>query len=212
MLIISLKRKEHLKRISKIGTPLASQKCKEMRLERIKNYNNNPKLCKNCNSPISYDKKNYNDFCSKKCSAIYNNINGKIGRRRVPKRLCECGKTIKTKDENIIKCYWCRKKEITIDRINDIEKKMISLTEVKLNGDQIKMYLLYMRGHECERCHNKIWNGVPIPLSSHHIDGNYLHNHPNNLKLLCPNCHAQTDNYCRKNNPVNKRKVYEHRK
>ena len=41
--------------------------------------------------------------------------------------------------------------------------------------------------------------GKPIPLQVHHIDGNHINNELNNLQLLCPNCHAQTDNWCRNN-------------
>ena len=39
----------------------------------------------------------------------------------------------------------------------------------------------------------------PIPLEVHHIDGDSLNNEMSNLKLLCPNCHAFTDNYRGKN-------------
>lgn len=43
----------------------------------------------------------------------------------------------------------------------------------------------------------------PITLQLHHIDGNPTNNSLNNLQLLCPNCHSQTENYCGKanNNP-----------
>jgi hypothetical protein len=57
---------------AKLGTIKSSLKTKELKLERIKKYNENPKLCLNCNNPIDYDKK-CNKFCSKSCSAIYNN-------------------------------------------------------------------------------------------------------------------------------------------
>ena len=39
----------------------------------------------------------------------------------------------------------------------------------------------------------------PIPLELHHIDGNNQNNNLTNLTLLCPNCHAMTDNYRGKN-------------
>lgn len=41
--------------------------------------------------------------------------------------------------------------------------------------------------------------GHEIPLEVHHVDGDRLNNELSNLQLLCPNCHAQTDNYCGKN-------------
>ena len=36
-------------------------------------------------------------------------------------------------------------------------------------------------------------------LELHHIDGNHSNNELSNLTLLCPNCHALTDNYRGKN-------------
>ena len=56
-----------------------------------------------------------------------------------------------------------------------------------------------LRGHACENCGKKEWLGKPIPLEVHHLDGDKLNNELSNLQLLCPNCHALTDNYRGKN-------------
>lgn len=53
--------------------------------------------------------------------------------------------------------------------------------------------------HKCENCGLSQWLDNAIPLELHHIDGNRLNNHLQNLILLCPNCHALTDNYRAKN-------------
>jgi len=42
--------------------------------------------------------------------------------------------------------------------------------------------------------------GKSISLDVHHIDGNFKNNKRSNLKLLCKNCHAFTENYGSKNN------------
>lgn len=52
---------------------------------------------------------------------------------------------------------------------------------------------------KCERCGNVEWNGLPIPLEVHHKNGDKENNELNNLEILCPNCHAQTDFYRGKN-------------
>ena len=43
------------------------------------------------------------------------------------------------------------------------------------------------------------WLGEPIPLELHHKDGDPFNNELDNLSILCPNCHAFTDNYRSKN-------------
>ena len=72
------------------------------------------------------------------------------------------------------------------------------------NGQSIKVAaalkaLTNLRGHKCEKCLNEFWNEAKIPLEIHHKDGNNLNNELDNLQLLCPNCHAQTDNWRGKN-------------
>lgn len=52
-----------------------------------------------------------------------------------------------------------------------------------------------LRGHQCENCGLTEWMDRPIPLEVHHLDGKELNSELNNLILLCPNCHALTDNY-----------------
>lgn len=59
--------------------------------------------------------------------------------------------------------------------------------------------LSFLRGHCCEKCNEEEWLGEPIPLEVHHKDGDSLNNEIDNLELLCPNCHAFTENYRGKN-------------
>ena len=41
------------------------------------------------------------------------------------------------------------------------------------------------RGHTCQQC------GGPPPLELHHLDGNPANDQPDNLSLLCHDCHAE---------------------
>jgi hypothetical protein len=59
---------------------------------------------------------------------------------------------------------------------------------LKLLEDQVKE-------RRCERCSNAEWLGEPIPVELHHVNGDRFDNRLENLQLLCPNCHALTDNH-----------------
>ena len=54
-------------------------------------------------------------------------------------------------------------------------------------------------GYSCSKCSIEKWNGLDISLELEHLDGNSENNLPENLKLLCPNCHSQTLTYKGKN-------------
>jgi hypothetical protein len=53
--------------------------------------------------------------------------------------------------------------------------------------------------HQCECCNILEWQGKPTPLELDHINGINYDNRLENLRLLCPNCHAQTPTYRGKN-------------
>jgi len=51
----------------------------------------------------------------------------------------------------------------------------------------------------CNSCGIKDWMGIPLNMELDHIDGNRSNHRLENLRMLCPNCHAQTDTYRSKN-------------
>jgi hypothetical protein len=51
----------------------------------------------------------------------------------------------------------------------------------------------------CALCGLDEWLGAPMPLELDHIDGDRHNNELCNLRVVCPNCHAQTPTYRGKN-------------
>ena len=66
-----------------------------------------------------------------------------------------------------------------------------------MQSDKLKIRLLnegYLKP-ECSTCGNTQWGDEEIPLQLDHKNGNDEDNSLDNLRLLCPNCHAQTPWY-----------------
>ena len=79
------------------------------------------------------------------------------------------------------------------------------ISEVLINGIQYKAANLRQRlivnglkENKCEICGITEWQGKPITIQLHHKDGNRDNNILENLQMLCPNCHSQTHNFCRR--------------
>lgn len=97
---------------------IGRERNKKRNLEKRKNYLNNPKLCKECKSPISYEKRK-NTFCSMSCSASFNNVNKPKKISKI-KRYCRyCGEPIYKKN-NVFCNNICSSKNLTKER--DFEK------------------------------------------------------------------------------------------
>lgn len=92
----------------------------------------------------------------------------------------------------------------TSTSINEYLSNRVKITSGKL---RIKLLAEGLKENKCEICGITKWHGKPIVCQLHHIDGNNQNNNLENLQILCPNCHSQTENYCGSAN-VNKTKYY----
>lgn len=57
-----------------------------------------------------------------------------------------------------------------------------------------------MLEYKCQICGNTgEWNGRPLALQLHHVNGQHYDHRIENLVFLCPNCHSQTETYSGRN-------------
>jgi hypothetical protein len=65
------------------------------------------------------------------------------------------------------------------------------------NRTHVKLRLLSagMKADRCEECGMVEWLGEPLSMALHHANGDGTDNRFENLVLLCPNCHSQTENF-----------------
>jgi len=56
-----------------------------------------------------------------------------------------------------------------------------------------------LKEERCERCGLDEWQGEPLRVTLHHVNGDPYDNRLENLTFLCPNCHSQTPNFSGRN-------------
>lgn len=141
--------------------------------------------CKVCDAPLWGQ--HQKQFCSGSCSTKYNN-----GLRPSKKKIClNCEKEFTSRHSKYCsrECY-----------LDKEEKKSIeNFYRGTLKCKTHRKVLLKIRGHKCEKCGIDKWMGDDIRLEVHHKDGKSKNNSLDNLVILCPNCHSQTNNYGSKN-------------
>jgi hypothetical protein len=133
--------------------------------------------CKFCGNPLPYEGRS-KSFCGRSCAAKYNN---RARGGTLSKGTCvTCGCKVAKSRTYCPKCFE--------------SSKLLSFEEVRTDRGR-RRALLRERGHSCEICKNSEWCTQPIPIELDHMDGNSDNNDRSNLRLVCPNCHAQTSNY-----------------
>ena len=138
-------------------------------------------------------------FCSHSCAANYSNVRRDI----VNIRSClVCGVDIRggRKIYCSIDCSAKARKNKAIESWHNDPNS----TNTKYGiSKSISIYLKEQAGWRCQSpncCVSGGWSEInpatgTVPVEIDHIDGNAYNNHPDNLIVLCPNCHSLTENY-----------------
>jgi 5-methylcytosine-specific restriction endonuclease McrA len=86
----------------------------------------------------------------------------------------------------------CKNPVIVPRSIDEILQKDTITSSHKLKN---RLFLNGLKSKICEIYGLSEWMGKPIPLELDHINGVNSDNRLENLRILCPNCHAQTTTY-----------------
>jgi len=170
------------------GAEATRKKFAAERIQKIQQYDLNPKLCRQCVGVIPYDRRRYNVFCSHSCNASYHNVR----RHRIVKKwYCKnCNKEhIGTLVDSKTKKFCNHKCQSAMKLNNSIEKfKQGQIS----HRNTIKKCLIKIHEYKCSICNLDSWQGHRLSLELDHVDGNAGNNMPSNLRLVCPNCHSIT--------------------
>jgi rRNA maturation protein Nop10 len=160
--------------------------------------------CKQCNEEFLFKSQDHR-FCSRSCSAKYNNVGisrNAAGGRKVPGSVLRCqncsSEFVKSKSSSgkycSVECSRLYRSEIKIKKW--LSGEWSGAVSAGLSTS-IRKYLIVQAGNRCSECG---WNSVnpvtnKVPLEVDHIDGNCHNNRPENLRVICPNCHSLSPNY-----------------
>lgn len=90
-----------------------------------------------------------------------------------------------------IKCEHAYHHRLRIEMLHNGQYQPLGSTKF------LRRFLSETRGERCEKCGWCQRHPITgkIPLEVEHIDGDWRNNTPENLQLLCPNCHSLTSTY-----------------
>ena len=79
-------------------------------------------------------------------------------------------------------------------------KHLVLQKKKKSTSHLLRCLLLIGREEKCVHCGiGPTWNNKDLRLHVDHKDGNSLDSRPENLDIVCPNCHSQTSTYTGRN-------------
>lgn len=76
---------------------------------------------------------------------------------------------------------------------------VVTKSSYRTKAELLRRALLEInRPYRCYICNlDGEWQGVPLKLEVEHKNGDIMDNRKENLEFICPNCHSQTETYCK---------------
>lgn len=110
-------------------------------------------------------------------------------------------------DSHMTGQLWSKGKKLGPSKTREpIENLLVAGRLVSSPNLKKRLYSENILDKKCSECGIVEWNGKEAPLCLDHINGDHLDNRLENLRILCYNCHAQTETFCRKNKTGGKTK------
>ncbi len=174
-----------------LGGAVTKKKLDQERLERENNFLGQ-KSCAQCGEFLTYSKR-FNKFCGRSCAFSYNNKGVCRVKRRIPRTCLNCTNPVSSHGSSCC------------SQACDVEIKYQELLGKWMRGEElggtwsgvrgfVRKWLGLQKGEKCWECG---WDRVhpltgKVPVQVEHIDGDPYNHRPENLCLLCPNCHSLT--------------------
>lgn len=137
-------------------------------------------------------------FCSKFCSRAFST---KIKRAEISEKVSNklTGRKLSKEHIQSLKDVW-EPREGSGRRRIPAKEVLIENSWYSVSFAKHKLFEEHIKEYKCEECGIKdTYNGKPLVLQIHHLNGRNADHRIHNLQILCPNCHSQTDNYAGKN-------------
>lgn len=131
-----------------------------------------------------------------------NKSNGSITKRCVVcnKKFAAAKSQIYCSDECSIKDVGLTRKDIRENnRYEHYKNNQDLYKNGAYNPPWLKNRIIKEQNNKCDICGiTDTWNGKHLVLQLDHIDGDSSNNKRENLRCICPNCHSQTETFCKK--------------